>query len=343
MRELSIQRVLSALVIFALIVVAGGVGIWVLGEGRYGIFESIYFSLYTVATVGYSELPGMESNLPVRVVSGVVIVAGIGAIAFFQSTLTAMLVEGVIARAFRRRRMDRKISNLEGHFVVAGCGRTGKFVAEELATVGRDFVAIDRDEGLLERLNEELSGRMLYVVGDATDDHTLIQAGAPRAAGIVAALSDDRDNLFVTLSMRSLNPTARIVSKAVEVDNEAKILRAGADAIVSLNRMGGMRLVSELVRPKVTAFLDNMLTITKNLRFEEVEIPIHSPWVGHTLREVPIRDRTNLLVVALHLPDKSYVYNPSPDQALTAGMQLIVMGESDSVEKLRKLIKQPPL
>jgi voltage-gated potassium channel len=275
-------------------------------------------------------------------VNGILIVAGIGAIALFQSTLTALLVEGVIARAFRRRRMDRRIERLNGHFVVAGCGRTGKFVVEELATVGRDFVAIDRDEALLERLSEEIGGKLLYVVGDATDDHTLSHAGIQRAAGLVAALSDDRDNLFVTLSTRTLNPKARIVTKAVELENEPKIMRAGADAIVSPNRMGGMRLVSELVRPKVMQFLDNMLTVTKNLRFEEVEIPGDSPWVGHTLRSVPIRDRTNLLVVALHLADGSYMYNPSPDHALDAGTQLIVMGESESVEKLRKLIYKFP-
>jgi voltage-gated potassium channel len=342
MREISVRRLVSALAIVTLIVLGGGVTVWGLGEGRYTLFESIYFALYTVATVGFGELPDMENNLQVRVVNAMMIVAGIGAIAFFQSTLTALLVEGVIGRAFRRRRMDRKIDKLEGHFVVCGCGRTGKFVVEELDTVARAFVAIDRDERLLERLSEELGGKLLYVVGDATDDHTLIEAGVQRAAGVVAALSDDRDNLFVTLSARTLNPKARIVSKNVELENEPKILRAGADAIVSLNRMGGMRLVSELVRPKVTAFLDNMLTVAKNLRFEEVEIPKESPWVGRTLRNVPIRDRTNLLVVALHLADNSYVYNPSPDHALAAGTQLIVMGESDSVEKLKKLIRTFP-
>jgi voltage-gated potassium channel len=326
----------------AMIVIGGGITIWGLAEGEYGLFESIYFSLYTVATVGYGELPNMEAHGPIRVVNTMLIVAGIGAIAFFQSTMTALLVEGVIGRAFRRRRMDRKIDKLEGHFVVCGCGRTGKFVVEELNTVARAFVAIDRDEALLEKLSEELGGNLLYVVGDATDDHTLIEAGVRRAAGVVAALSDDRDNLFVTLSTRSLNPAARIVSKAVELENEPKILRAGADSIVSLNRMGGMRLVSELVRPKVTAFLDNMLTVTKNLRFEEVEIPAGSPWVGRTLRNVPIRDRTNLLVVALHMADNSYVYNPSPDHALSSGTQLIVMGESEGVEKLKKLIRTFP-
>lgn len=234
--------------------------------------------------------------------------------------------------------MQKSIEAMNGHFVVAGCGRTGKYVVEELAGTGREFVVIDRNESTLERMNEELGGKLHYVVGDATEDHTLLEAGVARASGALAALSDDRDNLFVTLSVRTLNPSARIISKAVEIENEGKLVRAGADATVSPNRVGAHRLVSELVRPKVTAFLDNMLRVTKNLRFEEVEVPDGSRWVGKTLREIPIREETDLLVVALHEADGSYVYNPTPDQKLHAQTQLIVIGEVDNIERLRDLL-----
>jgi voltage-gated potassium channel len=334
----SIRRVLSAMALLNVVIVVGALVIWWIGGGDWSLLETIYFTVYTVSTVGFAELPRTEHHLWVRVATGLLILAGIGTIAFFQSTLTALLVEGVIGRTFRRRRMEKKIEALNNHFVVAGCGRTGKYVVEELAAVNRDFVAIDRDEGLLERLSEEVGGKLLYIVGDATEDHTLIEAGVQRASGVVAALSDDRDNLFITLSVRTLNPHARIVSKAVESGNEAKLVRAGADATVSPNRIGGHRLVSELVRPKVTAFLDNMLRVTKNLRFEEVEVPAGSKWVGESLRSIPIRDRTSLLVVALHEPDGSYVYNPSPDLIIHAGTQLIVIGELESMDKLRELL-----
>ncbi len=336
--EISIHRVFSALGLLGFVIALGALVIWLLGGGDWSFADTVYFAIYTVSTVGFNELPHIERHLWVRAATGVLILAGIGAIAFFQSTLTALLVEGVIGRTVRRRRMENKIGALTKHFVVAGCGRTGKYVVEELSAVKRDFVVIDRDEALLERMNEEIGGTLLYIVGDATEDHTLMEAGVERAAGVVASLSDDRDNLFITLSVRTLNPNARIVSKAIESQNEAKLVRAGADATVSPNRIGGHRLVSELVRPKVTAFLDNMLRVTKNLRFEEVEVPAGSEWVGQTLRSVPIRDRTNLLVVALLEPDGSYVYNPSPDAIIHAGTQLIVIGEIDSMEKLRELL-----
>jgi voltage-gated potassium channel len=336
--NVELKRMLFALSVFVTTVVTGGTALWLLGSGRYSLGSTVYFALITAASVGFAELPGMAARPELRAVTSLLIVAGIGTIAFFQSTLTALLVEGVIGETFRRRRMQKRIDSLEGHLVVAGAGRTGRYILEELSAIGRPFVLIDKDEEVLRRVNDEHGGRLLYVIGDATDDHTLLAARTDRAAGVLAALTEDPDNLFIVMSARALNPKARIVSKVIEVENEAKIRRAGADQTISLHRMGGLRMVSELVRPKVTSFLDNMLRVTKNLRFEEVELREGCRYVGKTLREIPIRQETQLLVVALHLPNEGYVYNPSPDHPLSAGTELIVMGEIEGVEKLRELI-----
>ncbi len=331
---------LFALGMLTIILFGGGALLWWLGDGHYPYAETVYFALITVASVGFGELPHMDKIHGMRVVTGIIIIAGVGTMAFFQSTLTALLVEGVLGKTFRKARMDKKIAALSNHLVVAGCGRTGKYIVEELSAIDRPFVIIDRDEDVLMQLNELLGGKLLYVIGDATEDHTLIEAGVERAHGIMAALTDDRDNLFIVISTRTLNPKARIVSKVIEVENEPKLLRAGADMTVSPHRIGGFRMVSELVRPKATEFMDRMLRVTKNLRFDEVELPKGSIYEGKTLREVPIRQQTRLLVVALHEPNERYVYNPEPDHALEAGTQLIVMGEPDSVEKLRGMLAE---
>lgn len=238
--------------------------------------------------------------------------------------------------------MDNKIAKLRGHVVVAGCGRTGRHVIRELHAVHAEFVVIDGDEAAIARLSEELGGaELLYVLGNATEDHALIEAGVKHAKGVIAALTDDRDNLFVTLSARSMNPTARIVSKVVDAENEAKMVKAGADATVSAHRIGGLRLASELLRPKVVEFLDEMLLPTRQkLRFEEVALPESPEFIGKTLRELPIRDRTSLLVVALHLPNGEYVYNPPPDFRLETGVHLIVMGAPESTIKLREMFEE---
>jgi voltage-gated potassium channel len=338
--NVELRRMFFALTVFATTVFIGGSALWLLGGGRYSLGNSVYFALITAASVGFAELPGMAQQPDLRVVTSLLIVAGIGTLAFFQSTLTALLVEGVIGETFRRRRMQSRIDALAGHLVVAGCGRTGRYIIEELVAIGRDFVVIDKDEDALQRMNAEMGGRLLYVVGDATDDHVLLAARLDRAEGVMAALTEDPDNLFIVMSARALNPKARIVSKVIEVENESKIRRAGADQAISLHRNGGQRMVSELVRPKVTSFLDNMLRVTKNLRFEEVELPSGSRYCDKTLREIPIRQETQLLVVALHTPAEGYVYNPSPDHSLSAGTQLIVMGELDGVEKLRELVSR---
>jgi voltage-gated potassium channel len=215
-------------------------------------------------------------------------------------------------------------------------------VIDELHTVKQPFVVIERDADKIERYNEEeYGGELLFIVGDATEDSTLKEAGIERAAGLVSALTDDRDNLFVTLSARELNPKARIVSKVVDSENEPKILRAGADSTVSPTRIGGLRLASELVRPKVTEFLDQMMRLTeKNLRFDEVELPKDSKYIKKSLAQIPIRQKTNLLVVALHEPTGEFIYNPSPDQPLQPGIQLIVIGEPDEVQRLRRMVAE---
>ncbi len=334
------RNVVRALIALVIIVLLGGVGIWVAGEHEYPLWECIYFALYTVSTVGYAELPHFETHAGIHWVTGALIAAGVGAIAFFQSALTVMFVEGVIGKAVRRRRMERKIAGLSDHIIVAGCGRTGRYVIGELVTSSSlPFVVIERDEDTLLHLAEEFP-QVLYIPGDATADNTLMQAGADRAMGLVACLSDDRDNLFVTLSVRSLNPQARITAKVVDINNETKVMRAGADCTVNPNRIGGKRLASELLRPHVTEFLDEMLKVTGGqLHFDEVELVEGSTVAGRTLREVPIRTETNLLVVAVRHPNGAYTYNPSPDEQLSVGERLIVMGLVGDVERLRQMVR----
>jgi voltage-gated potassium channel len=211
---------------------------------------------------------------------------------------------------------------------------------EELYATRTPFVAIDRSREVLDRLSREVAGGdMLYVVGDATDDSVLMQAGITRAKGVIAALTDDKDNLFVTLSARSLNAGARIIAKVIAPDAAPKMMRAGANATVSPNMIGGRRLASELVRPTVTEFIDQMLREREEiLRLDEVMIPDGSSFVGKSLREVPIRAETKLLVVALRV-DKKFIYNPEPGAVIEVGTVLVVLGAAANVARLRELIR----
>jgi voltage-gated potassium channel len=333
-----IRRLLFGALSLTSVVVIGAAGYLVIGNGRWAYEDCIYMTFITVSTVGYGEvLKNMDTVPGARIWTLLLIVLGSGSLVFFVSTFTAFIVEGDLGGALRRRRMQQQISKLTDHILVVGVGATGIHIVEELHTIKSPFVAIDLNEERLRMLSEEVFPGMLYVHGDATQDHVLEQAGIGRAKGLAAALTDDKDNLFVSISARALNANLRIVAKMIEDTAESKLRRAGANAIVSPSQIGGMRMVSELIRPSVVQFLDRMLrNQEQTLRVEEVLIPPGSTLIGTRLRDTAIRDETKVLVLAVHHPDGSYAYNPGPDFILETGMTLVVLCHTEDIEKLRR-------
>ncbi|HEY2509933.1 MAG TPA: potassium channel protein [Polyangiaceae bacterium] len=336
----TVRRLLYALGALVALMTTGTCGYAILGHGKWAIGDCVYMTVITLSTVGFAELNDMSKVPGARALTVGLIVGGVGTLAYVQGNVTALLVEGVIGQAFRRNRMRKAIEALNGHIVVAGTGSTGRHAVEELLVTRTPFVVIDRDHGHLERLSEELAdGKLLYVHGDATEDHVLLAAGVQRARGVVAALTHDKDNLFVTLSARSLNAAARIVAKVTEVDAAPKMIKAGATSVVNPTMIGGRRMASECIRPEVNEFLDQMLRDRdKNLRLEEVNIPLASSLAGMALKDTPIRRETRVLVVAVRDTNRIFTYNPDPDFMLHEGAILIVMGETESIVKLRQLV-----
>lgn len=338
--EVLAARLRGATLFLLSVVLLGTAGIHSLGHGRWTWFQSLYHTLITLTTVGYGELPGMENNLPARAFSLVLVIAGAGSVVYFASIVTALFVEGELRHYFRRSRMRKSIEGMHGHIIVCGVGRTGAHIVEELSRCARPFVAIDSDAEEMERLEREYPG-MRYIVGDATEDSVLQTAGISRAEGLVAALSDDQTNLYVTLSARSLNPSLRIIAKAVEQSAVPKLARVGADKVVSTNRIGGLRLASELIRPNVTEFLDTMMRDPKHvLRIEEVMLHQGAVFSNKTLAEAGIRRVADVLVVAVRGADGSYTFNPGAETLLKVGSTLIFLGELDQVLKLRAALTE---
>ncbi|HEX7663323.1 MAG TPA: potassium channel family protein, partial [Polyangiaceae bacterium] len=234
-----IRRLLIALGMLSLLVLVGSTGYFVLGHGKWTYGDCLYMTVITLSTVGFAELGSMQDVPGARGLTIALIVSGIGTLAYVQGNLTALLVEGAIGQVFRRNFMRKKIDRMKNHVVVAGAGSTGKHVLEELVATRTPFVVIDRDLPLLERLSDDLmNGNMLYVDGDATDDHVLVRASVQTAKGVVAALTHDKDNLYVTLSARSLNTQARIVAKITENEAAPKMMKAGATSVVNPTMIG---------------------------------------------------------------------------------------------------------
>ena len=344
------ERILAATVALLAIFLVGTLGYYVMGRlylGRLGwdLGECAYMTVITITTVGFGELPHLARVPYGRLFTVVVLLAGLGIAAYFVSALTTYFIEGEFTKARTRRKMTRALGEIRDHIIVCGVGTTGVHVVEELVWTKWPLVAIDRDAARLDKL-QELSATMLpTVVGDATEDEVLERAGIRRARGIVAALTGDKDNLFIVVSARQLNPALRIIAKGVDVAAAEKLRRAGADSVVNPAFIGGVRMVSEMIRPQVVEFLDLMLRDKdKNLRIEEVLVPKGSPLVGKPIFEAQIRRHTNLLVVAVREPPPAasqpgrFVYNPGPETLIAENMALIVLGETDSVHKLRTSI-----
>jgi voltage-gated potassium channel len=334
------RRLLFAVALVGAVIGLGGLALYALGGGLWTLGEACYMAVISVSTVGFGELPHINQVPAARPVVVIIILAGLVTVAYFQSTMTALIVEGVIGNAWRSKRMKKTIDALSGHVVLTGVGSTGRHVVEELTATRTPFVAIDRNRENLERVSQEVcDGKMLYVHGDATEDHCLLEAGVDRAQGVVAALTHDKDNLYVTLSARTLNARARIVAKVVEFEAMPKMMRAGANATVSPNIIGGRRMASELIRPEVTEFLDQMLhDKERTLRLEEIAVPHGSNYAGKALGEVPIRPESSALVVAVRDRSRQFLYNPGPDHLLTEGSVLVVLGDQHNVEALRRLV-----
>jgi len=334
------SRLVPAAGVLGAVVLAGATAYYAVGNGRWSWFDCFYMTIITLSTVGFAEtLEGMNEIPEARVVTVALIILGSGTLLYFISSLTALIVEGDLQGVLRRRRMQRAIGTLSQHVIVCGIGTTGRHIAIELRAVRIPFVVVDTRGELLEELDEEFGGELLYVVGDATDDHVLELAGIDRARGVISALNDDKANLFVTISARALNPTARIVAKSIEPSTEAKLRRAGADSVVAPNYIGGVRLFSEMVSPKTVAFLDRIVQFGSGISvgIEAIDIPESSPLVGKRLAETRLREAGGL-VVAVHRADGDYVYNPGSEQELQAGDSLIVLADSDDVAALRRSV-----
>lgn len=333
------RRLWKSFLAVVVVVTIGTTWLYALGYPNYTVVDCLYQVLVIITTLGIDQLEGLNaSKTSYQLFSIVLLCSGITTFLYFASTLTAVILEGDLQDYVRRNRMKKRIEELRDHVIVCGVGTTGRHVVAELHTTGTPFVMIDTTEELLASVAEDLGEpEMLRVVGDATDDDTLQRAGIERCAGLVSCLPDDRDNLFVVVTARDANPDARIVARAVEQRAGRMLRKAGAAAVVSPNYMGGQRLVSEMIRPHVVEFLDEMLLERdKNLRLSEIEIPAGSPTVGKLLRDVPIRARSNALVLAIrNTREGTYQYNPGPNTPMEPGTVLIVLGPVEGMEPLK--------
>jgi voltage-gated potassium channel len=328
------RRLLRALAAVALFAVASAVGFRVLGRDVSWL-DAIYMVVISLTGVGYSEIVDTSRSAVLRVFNIVVLIGGVSMMLYVLSLATAFFVEGNFGSLFRRRRMERRIAEFTGHFIVCGAGETGLLVLDELEKTGAAAVAVEHNLDRLVSLKER--PKLATVEGDATDLETLERAGLARATCVVAALPHEKDNLIITVLVRQKDPKIRIVARHVDAAMADRLRKAGADATVSPTAIGGMRLASEAVRPHVVSFLDLMLKEQgATFRIEEIRVPAGSPWTGRDLLGLDLRGRWGLTALAVRdLPEGPFRYGPAPEETLRAGAVLVVLGDERRIGEAR--------
>jgi voltage-gated potassium channel len=332
LRSRHFRGLLAGATVLALVHVAGTVGYHLIGRPQASWIDSFYMTFITVATIGYAEVVDLSQHPYGRLFTVALAIVGIVNLSYLFSTFLALLIESDLNAAFRRRRMDRQIAALRGHYIVCGIGRVGTNVARELLKTRRPFVVIERDAAVLQHWVEEHPDS-LHLQADAGDDDALRRAGVFQAAGVFAVTGDDSHNLMVALSVKLLNAGARVVARVHDVRNADKARRAGADEIVSPDFTGGMRIASAMIRPHVVSFMDQMLHTDDALRLEEVVVPPGQP--PRPVSQVVPRSREYILMAA-HEGGR-WVFNPPDDHPVQPGTTLVLMtspGGRVQVERL---------
>jgi voltage-gated potassium channel len=315
---------------------SGTFGFYIMGEGRWSLFDCAYMTSLTLTTVGYGEiLPAFDTQG--RVLAMILMWAGMAFVLYAISSITAFIVEQKLSRILRERKMEKRISALKNHLIVCGGGHTGFNVLRELTVSGHSCVYIEIKPERLEWISNQFE-KQHFILGDATEEETLIRAGIKRASGILAVLGEDSYNLLITVQARYINPEIKIVARCNENNLTDKFYRAGANYVVNPSFIGGMRMASEMIRPHIVSFLDRMLRGNDpTIRVEEVTVMAQSPWVGRSLKEVDIHGLTGLVPISVkHLEESDFTYNPCLDEVLRPLTVIVVIGNHEQLSKLRK-------
>lgn len=314
-----------ALLLLAIIPLLGTLG-YMMVEG-WNAFDALFMTMITMTTIGYGETHPLSHNG--RIFTMGFIVVGVGIAAYSLTILVeALLRPELITNSI----LKRKLRTMEHHYIICGYGRSGSRIARELQDLGRPFIVVEQSPALAEELR---STGIPAVIGDATNEETLLKAGIERARGLATSLDSDAANIFVTLTARGLRSDLYIVARADNYSSQSKLKRAGADAVLSPQEIGAVRMTHMLLQQNV---IDSFELVTRRIAVDvsvkEIRIAEYPEFIGKTIITLNLRERYNVLVFAIKLPDETVQFPAQTQTVLTAEMTLIIAGVSDDVMKL---------
>jgi voltage-gated potassium channel len=326
------RRYLLIMLLPTALILAGTFGYRFL-EG-WSLFDSLYMTVITLTTVGYGEIPH-ELSFEGRLFTICLLLGGVFTFFWAAGEMIRVIISGEMQGLLERLRMERSLAELEDHLIVCGYGRMGKLVCREFSQNRLAFVLIDSDEVLVSNFDLPYG---IALHGDATSDELLRRAGVERARALVTVAGSDADNLYITMSARLLNDHVFIVARAEEEQAEQKLLRAGANRVVSPYVIGGSRVAQAVLRPTVVDFIE-LATRSEHfeLQIEEATIEERSKLIGQNLRDSLLHKKHGIFIVAIKKASGQMVYNPPGDNVLERGDTLIALGHREQLDELDRL------
>jgi voltage-gated potassium channel len=319
-----------AVVALVVVFTAGTVGFH--SALREGWLQAFYRTVVTTSLAGLDTVPRTNSA---RVISILLVLAGLTIFAYVATILVEGIAGGVLTGALAERRRRRAIERLNDHYIICGYGRVGRRAALEFQHADVAFVVLDFNTDAIEHAREQ---RVLFIEGSGTDDADLQAAGLERARGLIASSDSDADNLYITLSARSARPDLPIVARASDEDAARKLRLAGADRVVQPYSTAGKEMANLVLRPQVAAFLDIVTSGGgPELLFEEIRVTKECRPAGQSIRDSRVRDETGAMIVALRKGDGTFDATPTGDAVLDAGDVVIAAGTPEELRLLEEL------
>jgi voltage-gated potassium channel len=313
-------------------ITVGTIGFEVI-EG-WGLKDALYMTIITISTVGYQEIrPLGETG---RMFNMVLIFFGLGTTTYVAASIVQFMVEGKIRAIMGRRRLDKEINRLKDHYIICGYGRIGRILCQTLRQRPVKLVVVEKTPDLIQAMDHD---RVLYVQGDATSEPVLQRAGIERARGLVAVLATDTDNVFLVLTARQLAPHLMIIARAGREDAKSKLRAAGANIVESPYEMGALRLAQRILRPTVTSFLESVFSQTRSdIQMEELAVSEASELAHLSLKDSGIRQKYNLIIIAIKKQNGAMLFNPSFEAAIHPGDTVVAVGEVQNLDRLEKVL-----